>query len=87
MRVYHLGLPDLLFSGGSAVLAVAKTWLPESEAYNSTRLAPRPRVAPTMRTTGMVVEVWYLGSGKIVVLMSTICSDVGDEVAYLMLHD
>jgi hypothetical protein len=40
-------VPDLLFSGGFEVLAVASTRFLESVAYCFTMLAPRPRVAPT----------------------------------------
>lgn len=42
-----------LFSGGSDVLAVARTWLFASAAYVSTMLAPRPRVAPTTLISGV----------------------------------
>jgi hypothetical protein len=44
---------NALFAGVWDVLDVAYTSLFESEAYNFTRLAPRPRVAPTTKITGI----------------------------------
>jgi hypothetical protein len=48
---------DLLSSGGSDVLAVAKTRFCAFAAYVCTMLAPRPRVAPTTSIVDIPVVI------------------------------
>lgn len=65
-------------SGVSFDREVAKTRAPW-EAYCSAREAPRPRVAPTMRTVGIVVAVLDVGVTYFVnVWLALVCDALGN---------